>query len=208
MNFGQLKTDVRRRLGDSTTAFFSNDDIENAIQDAYAELADATEFFERYANLTTIAGHTYYNLTHILPDTFLSPRRVYSGTTNRWLTPTTPRELDYHTYRQWELVYGPPEKYWMRGNWWFGIFPRTADDVPILRFCYTAIPDEFVDDSDTPAFPQEFHPGISASALSDLFSQQRETEKALVKWAEYLGYQDGLKKYVDGRTQLAGMAVL
>ena len=208
MNFGQLQTEVRRRLGDATTAFFSAQDIKDAINEAYAEMADATEFYEREANLNTIAGHTYYNLLNILPDTFLSPRRIYNPTLSRWLIPTDARQLDYYGWKQWELIYGPPEKLLMRGNWWLGVWPRTTDDVPILRVYHTAIPPPLTADSDTPAFPQEFHKGLVDCAESDLMSQQRETTKALKLWASYKAIEAELSAYVQGRTKLAGTSVL
>ena len=207
MTFGQIKTDVRRRLGDSTSAFFTDADIAESVQAGYAELADAAEFYERHANINMIAGHTYYNLLNILPDTFLSPRRIYNNTLARWLVPTDAGQMDRNGWRQWELIYGPPEKMLMRGNWWLGVWPRTSDDTPILRMYYTGIPAEFSDNTDVPAFPVEFHPGIPAFALSDLFSQQRETKKALEKWQEYIGYQDGLAAYVNGRTKLAALSI-
>ena len=208
MTLSEFRTDIRRRLGETATVFYSDDDIDDAIDEAYEEMADATEFYERQAQIQAIAGHTYYNLLNILPDTFLSPRRIYDSTTSRWLTPTDPRELDYHGYRQWERVSGPPQKYLMRGNWWLGVFPRPATDLPIERLSYTAIPSAMSATTDEPAFPREYHPGISEFALSDLFSQARETVKALDKWADYLEYEIALKSYVEGRANLAGAHVL
>ena len=208
MTFGELKSDVRTRLNEATSVFYSDADIAAAVQEGYADIADQTEFFERFANIETLAGHTYYDLTSNLPDTFLSPRRIYNGTTSKWLTPTDPRHLDKHTYRQWELVYGPPEKYLMRGNWWLGVFPRTSNDVPILRFYYTAIPAAFINDSDAPAFPPEFHAGIAEYAMSDLMSQQRETVKALGYWSSYQRIAGQLADFTEGRTKLAGFSVI
>lgn len=202
MNFGEIQRKVRRRLNESTTAFYSDDDIKKAINAGYLEMADATEFYERQAMIPMLKQRTYYDLSLILPDTFLSPRRAYNPETSRWLDPIDPRGLDYHTYVQWELTQGPPEKYLMRGNWWLGVFPKPTQDSAGIRFYYTSIPPEFTDDSDIPAFPREFHEGLTDYALCHLLAQERETQKAISYWTSFQNTQNALAAYVDGRQRI------
>lgn len=123
MTFGQMKAAVRRKLNESSATFWTDQDIEDALNDAYAEMADATEFYERQATIDLLPSRTYYDLTSVLPDTFLSPRRAYNVTTSRWLDPTDPLDQDRHTDSQWELTSGQPERYMLRGNWWLGVWP-------------------------------------------------------------------------------------
>ena len=204
MNFGQMKTRVRRRVNEPSTAFFTDADIEDALNEGYHELADATEFYEREALVPMIKGHTYYDLTNILPDTFLSPRRAFNPTTNRWLAPTDPINQDIHTFVQWELVQGEPESYLMRGNWWLGVFPKPSQDGAGMRLNYTGIPAAMVEDTDEPeAIPEEFHDAIVEYAVYDLLGQKRQGNKALIHWGAYLALEDKLRRYVDGRTSLA-----
>ena len=207
MTFGEMQTKVRLKINEATSAFFSDDDIQNAINDGFAEMADATEYFEREAMVPLIKRHTYYDLSLILPDTFLSPRRIYNPRTSKWLVPTTPRELDKE-WAQWETVDGEPEKYFLRGNWWLGVFPRPTKDSEGLRLVYTAIPEDMSDDSDEPDFPREFHEGLIAFSMSDLMAQQKEPKKALQYWASYKDYETRFQAYVEGRTKLAGTRLL
>jgi hypothetical protein len=203
VTFGNLKTSVRRKLNERTAAFYSDDDIARAINEGYTELADATEFYERYAYVPMLKKRTYYDLSLILPDTFLSPRRIYNPTTSRWLEAVDPLMLDRNR-TQWEIVDGQPEQYLLRGNWWLGVFPRPTADSQGLRFYHTAIPPVMTDDSETPEqIPQEFHRGLEEYALCDLMGQRRETRKALKHWDAYMGYQEALAMYVDKRTRLA-----
>lgn len=201
MKFSEMKTEVFRKLNESESspAFWSEADVEEALNEGYAEMADATEFYERYCNIPMLSGRTYYNLKNILPDTFLSPRRCWNTVTSRWLRPSDTREQDFHTYVQWELTFGQPQAYLMRGNWWLGVWPRPDADDRELRFYYSAIPPEMSDDDDEPDFPREFHPGVVDYALYDLTAQDKEPKKALALWASYLGHEKGLRQYANER---------
>lgn len=207
MTLGEMKSDVRRRLNESGTVFFSDDDIAESLQEGLDEIADICEYYEREMTLSLLRGRTYYDLTSLTPETFLSPRRGWNTTTQRWVRATDYREQDDQTYSQWESVSGQPEAYLMRGNWWLGVWPRNSSDVGGLRFYHTAIPESLADD-DEPAFPREFHPAAAEFALFDLLGQQRETEKALLLWTSFLSYCTRLKQHVDKRQQIAERRVL
>ncbi len=204
MNFRELQTRIRRRLNEAGVTYFTDDDIKSSINEGYQELADATEFYEREAMIRMIKGHTYYNLIYNLEDTFLSPRRAQNVTTQQWLEPTTTLELDRHTYSSWETVRGEPQKHWLRGNWWYGVFPKPTSESVGMRLIYTAIPPQMEDDDEEPEqIPLEFHLGIAEYAESDLYAQMRETKKALAHWQRFETFVDRLKAYVEGRTQRA-----
>lgn len=200
MTLAGMEADVRRRLEEAPAAFWTDADIAAALQEGYAEMADATGFYERYANINLLANRTYYDLTSVLPDIFLGPRRIWNTTTNYWLKPTDTRQLDAQ-YRQWELVNGQPTEYFMRGNMWLGIFPRPASNAGILRFYYEAVPPA-LESTEEPAFPQEFHPGVVEYALTDLHMQEREPDKALGHWKQYEDIEEGLRLFADRRQSI------
>ena len=207
MTLAEMKTDVRRRLNESGSEFFSDDDIATALQEALDEMADITEFSEREATIGLLTGRTYYDLTSVLPDTFLSPRRGWNTVTQRWLKPTDARDLDEHTFVQWELTYGEAVSYFLRGNWWLGAWPRNSTDTGGLRVVYTSIPSA-LSDSDSPAFPVEFHDGVVEFAQADLLGQERETQKALLHWAAGMEYAARLSEHVQKRQQIPRRDVL
>ncbi len=207
MNFGQMQTEVRRKLNESTATFWTNDDIQEALNDGYAEISDETEWYEREATIQTTANRLYHDLRSILGDTFLSLRRVWNATTQEWLYPTGHREMD-GGYRQWELVQGEPRQVYIRGLWWLAQWPKRSNDDGRSRVVYTAIPPAMDDSTDEPGFPKEFHRGILEYALSDLLAQERETKKAVAHWNEYLTYQQGLKQFVNGRQSQARLEIL
>ena len=207
MTLSEMKSSVRTQLNESGTEFYSDADIAASLQEGLDEMADLTEYFERYANIPVKTGHTYYDLRTVLPDTFLSPRRIWNSTTQRWLRPTDARDLDDHNFVQWELTSGQPEAYFVRGSWWLGTWPKASSDVGQLRFVYTAIPDD-LENQESPAFPREFHAGIVDYAVYDLMAQQRETAKAMKYWESFLLHAARLGQHVQKRQQIARRDIL
>lgn len=202
MTFAEQKTEVFRRLNESSSSptYWTESDVEGALNEGYAEISDVSEWYERNASISKLKNRTYYDLRTNLSDTFLAPRRCFNPQTNQWLDPISVRTLDFKTYRQWELNPGEPQKMFMRGLWWLGIYPKAGADSGTLQLYYTALPTEMAADGDEPAFPQEFHLGIVSYALYELRYQERETAAALRYFAEYKEYETALRGYVEQRT--------
>lgn len=204
MTFAEQKTEVFRRLNESSSSptYWTEADVEDALNEGYEEISDASEWYERSASISKLKNRTYYDLQTNLIDTFLAPRRCFNPQTNQWLDPISVRTLDFKTYRQWELNPGEPQKMFMRGLWWLGTYPKSGADSGTLQLYYTALPTAMSADGDEPAFPQEFHMGLVSYALYELRYQERETGIALKHFAEYQSYESGLRGYVQQRTSL------
>lgn len=107
--------------------------------------------------------------------------------------------MDFHTYRRWEINLGMPQKIFMRGLFYLGIFPLQNGDTGLMRFYYTAMPPALVNDSDEPGFPSEFQRGLVQYALFDLYAQDRETQKAMIHWQQYIEIEQQFVDYVQHR---------
>lgn len=202
MNKGELRNEVQTRLAEDTTnpVFWSDADVDEAINDGYEEMSDVAEWYERGANIPLLSQVRYYDLrTALGGDTFLSPRRCFNPLTNWWLKPSEPRDMDFHTYRRWEINLGMPQKIFMRGLFYLGIFPLQNGDTGLMRFYYTAMPPALVNDSDEPGFPSEFQRGLVQYALFDLYAQDRETQKAMIHWQQYIEIEQQFVDYVQHR---------
>jgi hypothetical protein len=183
MTFAALRTDVFRRLNESSTTpvFWTEDDVENALNEGYAELSDQTEWYERWLSIDLLNNRPYYDLRTVVPRTVLSIRAAFNEQTNRWLTPS--RVADVETYdRRWEKKIG--------------------SDAGTVKQYYTALPDPMVLDDDEPGFPDAFHPGLVEYAVADLWAQDAETDLALQAWRAYLSYETALQAWVDGRVSV------
>lgn len=205
MNFSEIKTEVFRRLRESSSdpAFWTETDVEGAINEGYEEISDASEWYERNFNMPQLSKRTYYDLKRVFGDNpVLTVKHMYNATTRRWLYPVEVRDLDYRTFTQWEDIAGEPEMWFVRGLFWLGTFPKATADSGVLKVYYTSLPTAMSHSYDVPGFPSDFHYGLVEYALGELLSQESEQTKALDHFSEYLGYEKGLKDWTDGRVSL------
>ena len=198
MNFSEMQAEVRVRIDEATANFWSDADIQDSLNEGYMEISDATEWYERKANVPMWKNRTYFDMRELLPDTYLAAKRCQNNTTDHWLVPTTIRAQD-KIYAQWERTSGEPEYFFTRGIYWIGFYPKPDDDNGSARLYYSALPPAMSSDTDEPQIPEEYHMGIVAYAVYDLLAQDAETQKALQWFAEYQMYESNLNEYVSGR---------
>lgn len=200
MTFAQLRADVFRRLQESASApvFWSQADVDAALLEGYQEISDATEWCERWFTVDLLQSRPAYDLRTLTTDTVLNVGRAFHVDTNRWLTPTTPRELD-RGYRRWETITGEPVRLWTSGLWWLRYYPLAGTDAGEVKQYAAVLPEDMVDDTDEPGFPGTFHYGLVEYALADLWAQDGEPTKALASWKAYLAYEAALTAFVQGR---------
>jgi hypothetical protein len=200
VNFCDLKTDTFRRLNESSSApvFWTEADVEVALNEGYAEISDETEGYERWLTVDLLANRPYYDLRNILPRDVLSVRAAFNNQTSRWLTPSRVIDLEGGD-RRWERRTGQAERLFLRSPWWLGYWPRSGVDSGTIKQYYTALPDPMVEDDDEPWFSAVFHLGLVEYALAELWAQDAESDKALASWNGYLGYETALQSWVDGR---------
>ena len=109
------------------------------------------------------------------------------------------RDLDYRVFPQWEDTIGPPERFFLRGLFWLGTFPKAAADGTTLQTWFTALPPSLEHDGSEPGFPEQFQYGLVEYAAGDLCLQDAEPTKALLHFKEYLTYETALMNDVASR---------
>lgn len=209
MTFLEMQTEVDRRLQESgsSPAYWTLAQKKAALNDGYEEISDLTEWNETSQSVS-LTTSTYYDLSSILTLPVLRVTRVFNAQTNRWLHPTDVREMD-GTRRQWEDATGAPERWWIRGAWWLGLYPKAPTATGTVTVYHTAVPAALSADGDTPSFAQEYHLGLVEYACYDLLCQDREPQKALKYWARndkrgnlvggFLYHVEGLARYARQR---------
>jgi hypothetical protein len=203
MTFAEQRAEVFRRLAESSTSpvFYSVADVDTALNEGYAELSDASEWNEQHLDVDLLNNRPYYDARTVIGASFLAFRSAFDVQTNRWLIPSSIRELDAHD-RRWEFGTGEPQRVITRGLWWLGLWPRVQSDTGgVITQYYVGLPSVMVDDSDEPGFPEAFHLGCVEFALADLWIQDGESAAALAAWTAYLAYEAGLIAWVDGRAE-------
>jgi hypothetical protein len=194
-----VQRDMREaRSGQTSGSYFSDDDIDEAVNDGYMEMSDASEWFEEYLEFDLLKDRRYYDLFTLIGKFFLSIRPAFDEQVNRWLIPTPVRTLDNSDPR-WERVVGRPQRFFLRGLRWLGFWPRYGSDGTTVKQYYTRLPVPLCEDSDEPQFPEAYHMGLVLYAETELYAADGETNLALEAWKQYLEYEKELVAWVNKR---------
>jgi hypothetical protein len=205
MLFSELKEEVFILLDEDSSdpSYWTEEDVEDALNEAYEEITDHSEWYETSQNFTVYAHRTYHDLRYMLsdPSSFLRVAAVYNLTTNRWLEPTNKLLLDLHSYREWETVsVTEPQCWFMRGLWWLGLFPRKASDTAnAIKVFLKRMPTALANESDEPGFFEDLHDALVDYAVYDLLCQDHEFNKAQKYFDRFLTKAEDLKNRVEGR---------
>lgn len=203
MTLSEMTAEVLRRLretSDGTEVMWRDTDVEYALNEAYAEISDATEWCEKFQTIQLLAEQSYYDARTLLREGFLVAGPAFNTTTNRWLEMVTTKQLDLGDGR-WEQRLTEPERMIVRGLWWLRYWP-TSTSLGTIKQYYIALPDALDDDEDSPGFHESFHYGLVEFALCDLHLQDAEYSLAMDAWQEYLSYESALRAYVQGRASI------
>jgi len=208
----ELREETKRAIREAGCqgVFFADEDIDDAVNAGYMEMSDATEWFEQYLDIDLLKNRPYYDLYSIIGAIFLSVKPAFESQSNRWLFPSTVRALDEGD-RRWETSTNLPQRIFMRGLRWLGLWPKTNADgngTYPTKVYYTRLPEFLCADGDEPQFPEPYHMGLAYYAASELLALDGETRLALNAWAEYLEMEGGLGQWVNSRVSRPYAAVM
>lgn len=202
LTLSDIRSRVRTRLEHSATTRWSDADVNASINEGLADLSEATRYYERWVSVPLKEKRTYFDLRALTPEIPLSVTGVWHDSGTRWLTPINLSDIGYE---EWEETPGNPISWFMRGQWWLGIWPRPSSDVDEwLRVYYTGVAPSMDDDEEYPAqLPDEFVAGLEEYALYELQQRDGETDKALFWWGKYKERENALEQYVAHRLTTA-----
>lgn len=200
MTKAALVAEVFRRLAESSTTpvFYTEAQIEAALNAGLAEISDATEWNEQWQTIDLLGARPWYDARTVIGTSTLSLGAAFHEETNRWMVSGRQTDLDRGDAR-WERVPGPPQRVMTAGLWWFSYWPRIGSDTGTVKQYFTALPADLDEDTDEPGFPEPYHYGLVEYAVYDLKSQEGETTMALQAWQAYLLVEASLQAFVDGR---------
>ncbi len=202
MTFLEIQQEISRRLAEvQGRVFWSAGEIKTAANDGYMEISDQSEWYEKWVDIPLYNDHAYYDLRTVVGGDLLSVKPGFDRQTNRWLIPSTVRQLDSRD-RRWERVTGEPQRIFLRGLWWLGFYPRIQTDAGVIKQYYTALPPVLVEDWDEPGFPETFHDALIEFALADLWAMDGEATLADTAWAVYLQREAELIAWMGHRASV------
>jgi hypothetical protein len=202
MNLGDMVQVVEERLEEElgSPVRYLESEILDAINDGIEELSDSTEFYERSTVIHLRPLATYYDLRSAASTQILRITSIWSDTRNTWLIPSDVRQLDQESTRQWERATGDSQRWFVRGGWWLGLFPKTNSLDRIIRINAKCLHPRMALRTERPQqLPEEYHPALISYALGDLLSKDGETTKAIQHWTEYGEHEKALALRLRGR---------
>ncbi len=197
IDLSELISRTRSRFDHAGSVRWTDKAITLSLNEGLETLAEETGFYERYATLPVQVNRVWYDLRGFTPETPLNVRSVWSTARNEWLQPTIVKQLQF----KWEESAGDPEIYFTRGIYWFGVWPRAGStNTGFLRVHFTAVPSRRTHTQEVLSdLPDNYVPALIDYALYDLHSKDKEPNKAVRHFQNYLRREKELKQRLSGR---------
>jgi hypothetical protein len=216
---GQIKAEVQNNLIELNFNFYSDEDLNNSVQDAYDDIVILTQCIQKRITLSWISNLSYYNFKNILPD-YLGCIAIFNNVTNQWLRDDLNLKDFDRIRRDWELWIGTPlfwapsdperiaiaAKYFGANisygafdsksfnNQAFFIDNSSTASLGTFNLFYWALAPTLVSDSDTFLIASDITTALTRYCTADLLEQAQEFNKAQNFWQPY---QNDVTEYSD-----------
>lgn len=206
MTLAQLRTNVRSNLSDSGITFYDDNSINDALQDAYNEVAAKARCITKSATVSQVANANYYDFVSLGVTDYLGTTAIYNQSTAFWLRDDVSlRDFD-RLRRDWEMWNGDCQFWAPHSLQYIAVAPV----LPIIvneqfTLWYWAAAPTLSSDSSVPLVSTDMQPLLEFYATADLLESAEEMSKSQPYWAEY---RRDLPKYKDRCVRLAAADLL
>lgn len=217
---GEVKAEIQTNLTDLNINFYSDDDFNQSIQDAYDEIVQLTQCIQKKVTLPWISNLSYYNFRQMGVTDYLGTIAIFNNMSNLWLRDDLSLKDFDRIRRDWETWVGTvmfwapsdpdniaicPKMY--ASNIQYGAFDIGSFDqntfyvnnsaqVNLGSFVlyYWALAPELISDNDTFLIASDKTTAITRYSTADLLEQCQEYNKAGSFWQPYL---EDIDEYAD-----------
>jgi hypothetical protein len=207
IDLAELISRTRTRYDHATTVRWSDAKIALSLNEGLETLAEETHFYERYATLPIENNRIWYDLRGFTPETPLRVKSIWSTARNQWLVP----QAEDHLQFRWKDSTGDPHQWFPRGIYWIGVWPRpsTPANGGYLRVYFASVPSRRVHTQEVLSdLPDNYVPALIDYALYDMSAKDKEPQKAIRHFQNYLTREKALKNHLDDRLVGSTAAVL
>ena len=187
----EIRDLIRKRLGETTSAFWSDTELNSWINDGCTDIAFRTKCIPRSIYFTPVLDQAEYTLSDIVPN-ILSINEVYYKTDNlTWnkMDSTSRTEMDILLPGWKSASNGTPYKYYYsREENIFGLYVKPNTTNAISNGCqiyYTKAHIDLTGDSDVPQLPENVQPAIPDFVVAYGNEQRGWGDKANDAWSKY-----------------------
>lgn len=193
MTRDEIAQNVATNLNSSGYSFFSGDDINASIQDAYDDLSTYCGQIEKSKTVAYQSKLVYYDFSSLISD-FYAVTAIYDYNKKRWLIDNSTQALDQVRW-DWEN--------WSGGSIWFiphdpklvALCPRQDVAVGNMEVFYRAKADTLSGTS-VPKIKSDAVKALEFYATGDLLESAKEYAKADVWLNQYLEVRERYKSDV------------
>lgn len=193
MDREDIRNVIRTNLADVGITYYSDDEINASIQDAYNEVCAKSQCLVKSSTKSWVSGKNYYDPVVDLSITdYLGCVAVFNNNTNWWLRDDISlRDLD-RLRRDWEVWSGNPQFWAPHSFQRFAVAPKLTSAVGTFNLIYWASAPVMTSDSDIPVIATDMHDLFEYYCTADLLETAEEAVKANIFWALY---EDHLAEY-------------
>ena len=221
---GQVKAEIQSNLTDLNINFYSDADLNNAIQDAYDDIVILTQCIQKKVTLPWISNLSYYSFVEQGVSDYMGTIAIFNNVSNLWLRDDLSLKDFDRIRRDWEtwigtvmfwapsdpkyiaicpkmlgsnLIYGAFDFNSFNNNAFF-INNSAISSLGSFILYYWAIAPTLQSDGDTFLIASDKTTAITRYATADLLEQCQEFNKAATFWQPYLidvdEYADRVKR--------------
>ena len=208
MTRGELKDIVRANLYDAAVTFWSVDDLEDSIQDAYDDIAALTQCIIKKQSAVSWISNTGYidPVVDCGITDYMAVTAVFNNNSNLWLRDDVSLRQFDHLRIDWENWAGQPQMWAPVNNKYFAIAPKMVTATGTFDLYYWARAPQLTSDSDTFLIATDMQVLLEQYVTADMLEQAQEYVKAQSPW--WKDYYEGIVQYTERCKKLAARDVL
>lgn len=192
MNLGYIRGLVRKRLGETTAAFWQDSELNGYINDGIQDIAYKTKCIVTSSTFNAFTDQASYGLQSNLPTAWsITEMYFYNITTLKWykLRSTSRTELD-ETQPGWMSAPSqlPYQFWWDRELDTIYVYPAPSSTYvssQCVKAFYSTQAPAVANDTDIPSIPQPMHLAIIDYAVAFAFETRGFGDKANDAWNKY-----------------------
>lgn len=182
MTLAQIRGNVQSNLNDAGVTYFSEQAINDSIQDAYNEVAAKCRCIIKSVTINQIANQPYYDFVALGVSDYLGTIAIFNQETQYWLRDDISlRDFD-RLRRDWEQWVGQPQFWAPHSQRLIAVAPNLATVVvpssQQFTLWYWGIAPSLSSDSSIPLVASDMQTLLEFYATGDLIQNAEEVSKA------------------------------
>ena len=191
----QAKADIQDNLVDFAGNFFSDDDLNQSVQDAYTDIAICTQCIQENVTLNWVTDLSYYNFVNLGVTDYLGTIGIFNNVTNLWLRDDLSLKDFDRIRRDWETWIGTP-LFWAPSDPANIAIAAKYSGIGLgtFKLYYWCVAPTLTADGQTFLIASDMTTLITSYCTADLLEQLQEYTKAQDYWDKY---NEDIQSYAD-----------